>query len=197
MTTNVSSAVSMDASIPLPYARRALTAAKWNRQLHRWGSAAIAIPLLVVIVSGILLQLKKESDWIQPPTVTGAGTEPTIGFDRVLAATQSVPEAEVATWADIDRLDVRPDKGVIKVRCANRWEVQVDAQTGEVLQSAARRSDLIESIHDGSFFHDQAKLWVFLPTAVILFGLWITGIYLFLLPYMLRRRKRKLQRQAG
>lgn len=168
-----------------------MSAAKWNRKLHRWGSILIAVPLLAVICSGILLQFKKESSWIQPPTARGAGREPTVGFDRVLEAVRGVAEAEVRTWDDVDRLDVRPDKGVIKVRCNNRWEVQVDAQTAEVLQAAVRRSDLIESIHDGSFFFAGAKLWLFAPSAVVLLGLWGTGIYLFALPYLVRRRYRK------
>ena len=51
---------------------------------------------------------------------------------------------------------------------------------------AYRRSDVIETIHDGSWFHDNVKLWIFLPTAVVVLGLWITGIYLFILPYGVR-----------
>ncbi len=89
-------------------------------------------------------------------------------------------------WKDVDRLDVRPGQGVIKVQCKNRWEVQVDAASGEVLQVEYRRSDLIESLHDGSFFSDPAKLWVFLPCAVVVLGLWVTGVYLFCLPWAVR-----------
>ena len=85
---------------------------------------------------------------------------------------------------------MRPGKGIIKVRGKNNWEIQIDGNTGQVLQVAIRRSDLIESIHDGSFFHESFKLWVFLPSAVILAVMWGTGIYLFLLPYMLRRHRR-------
>jgi uncharacterized iron-regulated membrane protein len=168
-----------------------MTFAKFNRVLHRWGSIVAALPLLVIIGSGIVLQLKKESAWIQPPTAKGSSQELSIGFERILDVAKSVPEAEVSDWADIGRLDVRPAKGMVKVRCANRVEVQVDTKTGEVLQVAARRSDLIESIHDGSFFHDGAKLWVFLPAAAILALLWATGIYLFLLPYLVRRRRHR------
>ena len=51
---------------------------------------------------------------------------------------------------------------------------------------AYRRSDLIESLHDGSWFHDRAKLWVFLPTAAVVLMLWGTGIYLFFLPLAVR-----------
>ncbi|MEM7396798.1 MAG: PepSY domain-containing protein, partial [Verrucomicrobiota bacterium] len=77
------------------------------------------------------------------------------------------------------------------------WEIQVDHQTGEVLGYAYRRSDLIESIHDGSFFHDKVKLGIFLPSAVILLLLWITGIYLFIypLPSKLRHAKRTRERK--
>jgi len=70
---------------------------------------------------------------------------------------------------------------VIKIRSKNRWEIQIDHQTGKVMQVAYRRSDLIESIHDGSFFHDKVKIWVFLPSAIVLLTLWITGVYLFVI----------------
>jgi hypothetical protein len=56
---------------------------------------------------------------------------------------------------------------------------------------AFRRSDLIESIHDGSFFHDSFKVWVFLPTGLILAVLWTTGAYLFLLPYLAKWKRRQ------
>ena len=83
---------------------------------------------------------------------------------------------------------------MLKVRCKNRWEVQLDAKPGEVLQVAYRRSDMVESIHDGSFFLDQFKLWVFLPAGLILAVLAITGLHLFSLPHLakLRRRRKKL-----
>lgn len=168
-------------------------ASRWprlNRSLHRWGAILTALPVLVVVVSGIVLQLKKDWAWVQPPTARGTGDVPALEFEDILAAARTVPEAAIASWDDVDRLDVRPGKGVVKVRANNRWEVQIDTATGEVLQTAYRRSDLIESIHDGSFFHDAVKLWVFLPSAVVLFGLWVSGIYLWLLPHLARRKKR-------
>ena len=46
---------------------------KWHsrrdtRKIHRWGAFLVSIPFLVVIVTGIILQLKKEVEWIQPKT---------------------------------------------------------------------------------------------------------------------------------
>lgn len=166
--------------------------ARLSRKYHRVGAIVIAVPLLVVLGSGLLLQLKKQSDWIQPPTRKGKGGAPTLSFDAILAAARTVPQAEIASWDDVDRLDVRPGKGVVKVRAKNRWEIQVDSRDGRVLQSAYRRSDLIESLHDGSFFGgDVMKLGVFLPSALVLLLLWGTGLHLFFLPGINRRRARK------
>ena len=110
---------------------------------------------------------KKDVAWIQPPTQRGSTEELGIGFEEILASARSVPEAGIKGWDDVDRLDVRPSKGMLKVRARNRWEIQLDAATGEILQVAYRRSDLIESLHDGSFFHDKIKLYVFVPSAVL------------------------------
>lgn len=167
-----------------------------NRKLHRIGSLITAAPLLVVIVSGIFLQLKKDWTWVQPATVRGSTSELAIDWDQILSSASSAAEAGITGWGDIDRLDVRPSKGMLKVRSKSSWEVQIDTSSGEVLQTSYRRSDLIESIHDGSWFGSPAKLWVFLPTAVILFGLWLTGVYLWLLPHLVRRRRRAATKKA-
>ena len=162
---------------------------KLSRLSHRWGSIIALLPITIIIFSGIVLQLKKVSPYIQPPTQHGAGTEPAIGFERILKVARSVPEAEIESWEDVDRLDVRPSKGVVKVRCKNRYEVQIDTETAEILQVAFRRSDLIESIHDGSYFNEHFKLWVFLPAGIVLGTLLITGVHLFLLPHLARRKR--------
>ena len=163
----------------------------WMRKLHRWGAILIALPFLVVISTGLLLQLKKEWAWVQPPAGRGEGDKPEIVFDAILETVKSVPEAEVQSWHDVDRLDVRPSKGYVKVQANNRWEVQVDLKTGKVLQVAYRRSDLLESVHDGSWFHENVKLGIFLPSAIVVFGLWLTGIYLFVLPHWVKWRRKK------
>ncbi|MBD3615256.1 MAG: PepSY domain-containing protein [Gracilimonas sp.] len=161
------------------------------RKIHRWGGALIALPFLLVLITGLILQVKKEVDWVQPPSQTGVSAVPTISFDDILSASKTVPEAMIQSWKDIDRLDVRPDKGIVKVRANNRWEIQIDTETSEILQVAYRRSELLESLHDGSWFHNSAKLWVFLPSGLVVTILWITGIYLFFTPYFAKRKNRK------
>lgn len=164
---------------------------RWSRKLHRWGALIACLPLLLVILTGLLLQVKKQVTWVQPPTQKGSGQIPELDWNGILNASRVVEEAQVDNWSDIDRLDVRPSKGIVKVQCKNCWELQIDLKSGEVLSSTYRRSDWIESLHDGSFFAETAKLWVFLPNGLILLGLWATGAYLWWLPISVKRKKRR------
>ena len=161
-----------------------------NRKIHYWAAIVCALPVLLVILTGILLLLKKESRWIQPPTAKGQSGVPSVEFAQILAAATAVGQAEIKTWDDISRVDVRPDKGLVKVHAINHWEIQLDHRSGEILQVAYRRSDIIESLHDGSFFHERVKLWIFLPSALVLLVLWLTGIYLFVKPFLIRRQRK-------
>lgn len=163
----------------------------FNRKVHYWVSIFIAVPLLVIAITGVLLQIKKQWTWVQPTELKGSGKEPAVSFDRILEASRGVPEAGVASWSDIVRIDVRPSKGILKVTTKTDWEIQIDNKTGEVLQSAYRRSDWIEAIHDGSFFTDWAKYGLFLPSGIGLFLLTLTGLYLFWQPIGVKWRRRK------
>lgn len=172
----------------------------FTRKLHRWGAIITAVPMMLVIVTGLLLQIKKQSDWIQPPTAKGelANEMPNVEWNQIMesVSAEKYGNARIEKWSDIDRLDVRPSKGIVKVRAKSRWEFQVDLETGEVLQHEYRRTDFIESLHDGSVFGDFSKLVIFLGNGLILLGLWMTGMYLWYLPVGARRKKRKSKSAA-
>ena len=167
-----------------------------NRKVHYWASFAIIVPLGIMIATGVLLQLKKQWTWVQPAEKRGTGTSPRLTFDDVLTQVKAVPGLGVTSWDDVNRLDVRPGRGMVKVWLNNGVEVQVDLGTGVILQTAYRRSDLIESIHDGSFFAgDWTKLGLFLPTGITLCALWLTGLWMWWVPFRgkrARRHKREL-----
>jgi len=121
--------------------------------------------------------LKKEIDWIQPPTERGVVSNqiPQISYSHMLTLSQGTVEADITEWSDIDRVDLRPSKGIAKVISKNGWEIQIDTSNGTVLSTNFRRSDVIESIHDGSYFSGWTKLFLFLPVGLLLILMWGTG----------------------
>jgi len=164
---------------------------KVNRSTHKWASIIVAIPVLIIIVTGILLLIKKEFSYLQPASQSGVSNVPSISFDVILQQAKSVEEAQVDSWDSIDRLDVRPSKGIIKIRTNSQWEIQLDSETAEILHVAYRRSDTIEQIHDGTYWQKNANLWLSLPVAITLLLISLTGLFLFFYPYYKRFQKRE------
>ncbi len=168
------------------------------RDIHHWGAIIVALPIVIMIGAGVFLMLKKQFDWIQPPSQRGAGLEITGDglfkaqpLDVLFSAARSARPESFENWDELERVDIKPGRDIVKFVSADRWEVQVDIVTAEVLQVSYRRSDLIESIHDGSFFAGWTKLWLFLPAGLVLFVLWLTGLYMFFLPYYKKWQKRQ------
>src|SRR5687768_11971714 len=117
-----------------------------NRKLHYWGAATIALPLLLLIGSGLLLQMKKHWAWVQPVEHRGSTKAPVIELSDILRASKGHrhPNVAVESWEDIKGLDVRPDRGVAKATLQNDCEAQGDPGTGRIMQVAYRRSDWVE-----------------------------------------------------
>jgi len=156
-----------------------------------------AVPLVVVIITGILLQLKKQLPFVQPIERAGVTHEPVATPAQYLEAINRGKLDGAVTWKDVQRVDIRPSKGIAKVILKSDVEYQVDLGTGHVLQRELRMSDFIESLHDGSFFAgDISKLGIFLPAAIGLLVLWVSGIYMFWLPIIVKQRKSRAAKKS-
>jgi uncharacterized iron-regulated membrane protein len=161
---------------------------------HKWTGVIFSIVFATIATSGFLLLIKKNYDWLQPPTKQGAPGE--IGDFLTLAEVFDVVFAQdhpaFQSLDDVDRIDFRPGKRVHKVRSNyDHWEIQVDAVSGEVLSVERRMSDLIESIHDGSFFGDWVHGWLMPVVACALLFLAFSGLWLWLEPTIRKRRRKK------
>jgi len=126
------------------------------RRVHRWTGLLLMVFLLQVAVTGILLGWKKHSaGLILAPTETGTSIAmadwlPLDSLDRLSRG--YLRDSVSATLSDrIDRMEVRGDKGVLKVTFRDHyWGLQLDGATGRLLRVERRHADLIEQIHDGS-----------------------------------------------
>ena len=163
---------------------------KQTRKLHYWISPIIFIPVVIIFSTGVLLQFKKQSNWIQPNVVITSKSKPVM-LNSYLESAKTVSEAKIYSWNDIERIDIRPNKGIAKIRSKNNWEIQLDIESAEIYSVSFRRSDIIESVHDGSFFSDYVKFGLFFPSGILLIVLSFTGIYMFIVPILRKKKKGK------
>lgn len=162
------------------------------RSIHKWIGISVALFMLVTSITGVMLGWKKNVELLQPATLKGGTLDVTkwVSFEKISQSALRAIDSVTNEENSIDRLDVRFDKGIIKVLFTNGyWEAQVDAATGKTLSVAQRHADWIEHIHDGSIINDFFKL---VYTNYMGFGLLflsITGFWLWYGPKVIRKAK--------
>lgn len=163
--------------------------------LHRWIGVALGLVLALSATTGLLLLLKKDYAWIQPPTIAGApGPVASLrSLQEVYDAVFALGLPEFRSEADISRIDFRPDKRIHKVLSVHgHAEVQVCATTLRVHGPAVRTSDWLEQLHDGSWFGGWAHALLMPVAALALLFLALSGYVMWLWPKLRRRMSRGL-----
>ena len=164
---------------------------KFCWELHKWIGIVLSLILINLSVTGLLLLEKKNCEWIQPATRQGQQGTPA-DFITLQAALDAVIDSNRPDFTDldaIDRIDVRPSKRVYKVRSKTNYaEIQVDAVTGKILNQARRNSDMLEQLHDGSFFGDRMHGMIMPLVAVTNIILALSGLYLWLAPKLKKKK---------
>lgn len=153
---------------------------------HLWLGVIFTLALVVISVTGILLNHKRGLGLM--PDVESAPTQP---FDAALPLARLAAIAQGAAGgetAGIDRMDVRPRNGYVKVRLrdAASTEVTVDLVTGRVMHTGARGDVFLERLHSGEVFGSRGVL-ISDAAAVALVITLVTGYWLWLAPKIERR----------
>jgi uncharacterized iron-regulated membrane protein len=163
---------------------------------HKWTGIALSAVFLCTAATGFTLLIKKKVDWIQPPTMNGesGAVEDFITVQRLFEVVLEQGHADFTSAEDVDRVDFRPGKRVFKVQSVrNHSEIQVCAVTGSLLRVDTRRSDLLEDIHDGSFFGEWFHAWVMPLVCLGLGFLALSGLWLWIEPKVRKRRRKRLR----
>ncbi len=163
------------------------------RKVHHYLGLVVALFLLISSVTGILLALKKDVEIIQPPTQRGVTKEllDWKAFSELEVLASAALEEHLGHLPELDRIDVRPSKGVAKFQYQpGYWEVQIDGNTGQILMIEKRYSDLIEHIHDGSIINDLFKLISMHLLGIGVIVMIATGLWLWYGPFKIRRLKK-------
>jgi uncharacterized iron-regulated membrane protein len=171
------------------------------RKLHRTTGALLFVFFFIVACTGLLLGWKKHSGGIiLPESYKGKSTDTKdwlpVAVLHQKALTIAREQISPDLSPELERIDFRPDKGMVKfVFVENYWGVQIDCTTGELLHIERRRSDFIENVHDGSILDiilgtsdGQIKLvyTTIMGGALLLFT--ISGFWLWYGPKQFRKR---------
>lgn len=175
---------------------------RWYRKLHRWIASLLFVFFFFIATTGLVLGWKKNSNgYLLAKSYKGKSTELSrwLSFDSLHAvAVKALHDSVSAALSPaVDRIDARPEKGMVKIVFANHyWAVQLDASTGQILHMERRRADFIETLHDGSYFDKLAgndkqpvKLGYTSIMGLSLLMLTISGFWLWYNPKRIRRKK--------
>jgi len=157
--------------------------AKVSFHLHLWFGVISTVLLLIIAITGILLNHKRPLGLM--PDIDN---EPSGAFEEALPLAELVARASAAVPAEaaaagVDRMDVRPGDGLVKIRFDDRLvtEATVDLNSGTVLHVGERNDVFLEKLHSGEIFGDN---WILLSdlAAVLLVIVLISGYWLWLYP---------------
>ena len=168
------------------------------RKLHKWIALPLFIFMFIIGGTGVLLGWKKQAN-LTPPTIKGAQADATkwITLDSILVIANHFATDSLHPPASIDRIDVRPDKGVAKISFKTDYtELQIDLSNGNTLSVKKRWNDLIEHIHDGTIVDrligydgEYSKITYTSLTSIGLMLLSFSGFWLWWNPKRIRKIK--------
>jgi len=165
---------------------------------HLWLGVVSTVALIAIAITGVLLNHKRGlglmPDVPNEPSGTFSGA---YSLERLAhAALVAAPEASRPGWSPsdsvdislIDRMDVRPRDGFVKVRLRDKasMEMTVDIHTGQVIHVGRRGDVFLEKLHTGEIFGGQPFVILSDIAAIALVLALITGYWLWLVPKLSR-----------
>jgi len=165
--------------------------------IHLWLGIIATVALISISITGILLNHKRGlglmPDVPYEPTAEFASAFP---LERLAAiALEAAPQTARNGWKPgdavdiglIDRMDVRPRNGYVKVRLRDKasMEMTVDIASGRVLHSGRRGDVFLEKLHSGEAFGGAFVILSDIAAVGLILTL-ITGYWLWLVPKLSR-----------
>lgn len=168
------------------------------RRLHRFVAVPLFAFLFLVGATGVLLGWKKQAQ-LSPPTLSSSNLNAVqwVPIDSLQKIAIGYAKDSLHMDSQIDRIDIRPSKGIAKVIFENHYtELQLDCATGKILSNKQRLHDFVEHLHDGTIIDrligskkEQAKITYTTITSLGLMLLAFTGFWMWLNPKRMRKLK--------
>jgi len=176
------------------------------RRLHKWVAVPLFLFMFIIGGTGVLLGWKKQAN-LRPPTQMGESPDSGnwLSLYRIEGMAKKYTVEHLGLDPAIDRIDVRPGKGIAKIIFKNHYtELQMDLTNGKVLSSGTRYHDVIEDIHDGTIVDrligsdgEPFKVTYTTLTSVGLMVLSFSGFWLWYNPKRIRKIKYTRNQNSG
>jgi hypothetical protein len=164
---------------------------------HLWLGVVSTIALIAISITGILLNHKRGLGLMPDvPHEPSAPFTNAISLERLAyAALDAAPAESKGNWRSgdsvdvrlIDRMDVRPRDGFVKVRLRDKasTEMTVDLASGKVVHAGRRGDVFLEKLHSGEAFGGRMVILSDVAAIALVLTL-ITGYWLWLVPKLRR-----------
>lgn len=168
------------------------------RKIHRITGAFLFVFFFIVAITGLLLGWKKNSKgYLLAISQKGISAFPKdwLTVDSLTKkAVYYLDSLQTGLTSKIDRIDFRPEKGMVKFLFTDHFTaLQLDASDGRLLSVEIRRADYVEKLHDGSvvdhYFHLSLGSFKLIYTTLMglaLLVFTITGFWLWYGPKRMR-----------
>lgn len=142
------------------------------RKYHRVVSLVILLPLIVTTITGIVLLFRNEIEAVQPKSVAAklSSGASFLTYEAILS---------VHGEKNIEQIILKPGKNNLAVRLKDGIELQLHPQTGEILKSAPRRTNLLIDFHQGSWLGKFGQYFIHAVAGFGLAFLIVSGLLIY------------------
>lgn len=143
----------------------------WKKS-HRVVALTITTPLLMIVLTGVVLQVRNSSEYLQPSLIEN-GNRPPSAIIPLEALLKKYGEK------NIDQIIYRPKKNLILVRHHSGLELQLDPTSGAILKEGVRRTNFLIELHQGSWLGRVGQWGIHLLTGLGLLYLIGSGLVIY------------------
>lgn len=153
------------------------------RRLHAKVSVIIFVPLLIIVLTGVILQLRQQFNIIQPKT----SRLPLQAFDQVIAPGKILEKHNLKSQ-EVSQFIFKPKHFIYLIRFKDGMQWQVHPLTNEVIKKSKRYTGVLIELHQGSFFGRWYMYFIALTSSLGLLFLMYTGMKIYLRKYNWRTK---------
>jgi phosphotransferase system glucose/maltose/N-acetylglucosamine-specific IIC component len=171
------------------------------RLLHRKIASILFIFFFIIAITGLLLGMKSIftktifENKQKTASITLSKILPLDSLEKI--ATVFINDKTKNDFKHVERIEVRPSKGIAVAYYKNNFSIQLNATNGIPLLIEQKNSGIIQDIHDGAVLGDlfgnkaggTSKIIYSLIMGTSLLLLTITGFYMWYKPKQIKNSK--------